>query len=293
MGGNNVRGGEMSKGHAWILTCLLAWTALLAGLVVLAGEPPTGPDWVRVLVSRNWQDRQRVGPLVLGQRKETTASLVGIVLSPIAAGEDFLDRGTPRNLAIELIGDLRLAEAVAVLCEWLTPKDGQVAFEGSRETNLSPAGTSLVKIGMPAVPAVLDMLATLGISSDDKGRYIHEVTGGAGHTRRVGPPIERSSPLGDQCLRILVEIKGLEETEARLRRDIAAETGEARKKNLEDALAALSRPSLREGFQHVQKQNEVREWSEWRGWWKRQEEEKARQKATEPQTPIQPALPAK
>lgn len=198
----------------------------------------------------------------------------------VVPNEPFYSSATPRNMAISLLGELRAAEAVPALAGWLRPRPGQnmIMLE---LTDLSPAGSALVKVGQPAVPALLDILASVGVSSEWKRTAVTEPD--RVHVRFVGPPRERYSPLGDQCLRILVRIKGLEETEAGLKRYIAAETDDARKKNLEDALSALSRPSLREGFQNIQAQKEAIERNEWAGWWKRQQEEQARQKAWGPQ----------
>lgn len=273
---------------------LLICAVGLASRANPADQIRQGEDWPQLIVSADSRDRTRGERFFVQQRGARIATLLQLVDSPVEEKEGFYQRNTARNIAIRLLGQLRAPEAVLPLARRLIPKTGQEsgATESLSDLVITPAGDALVEIGTPAVPAVVDILATVGVSSEDKGRYIHEERGGGGYTRRVGPPLEHSSHLGDQCLRILVYIKGLEETEAGLRREIAAETAESRKKNLEQALAALSRPSVREGFQSIQAQKEAREHNEWRGWWKKQEEEQARKKALQPHPEPQPAAPA-
>jgi hypothetical protein len=235
---------------------LLVCAVGFAPLVMPADETGRAVDWPELIVSADSRDRRRGEDVLLHQREETTAALLQVVQSPMEEREGFYQRNTARNTAIRLLGQLRAPEAVLPLAQWLIPRPGEQsgATESLSDLIMTPAGTALVQIGMPAV---LDILASIGVSSEDKGEYIHELRDGIGYTRRVGPPMERYSPLGDQCLRILVYIKGLEETEVGLRRYIAAETDGARKKNLEDALAALSRPALRDTFKMLQAQREA------------------------------------
>jgi len=260
-----------------MLVCALALGVMALG----ADQPGEQPDWRMLIVSSQGVERAQAEELVLQDRKATLSSLLQVLELPLEADEPFYSPATPRNTAIRVLGEWRAPEAVLAIAQRLMPISGQTTAS-TVATDLSPAGWALVKIGMPAVPAVMDILASAGVSSEDKGEYIHELIGGGGHTRRMGPPLEGSSPLGDQCLRILVLIKGLAETEAGLRREIAAETSDSRKKNLEDALAALGRPSLRQGLQNIRAQTEAREWSDWRGWWKREEEKQAKEKAPQP-----------
>ena len=58
---------------------------------------------------------------------------------------------------------------------------------------------------------------------------------------------EKRSPLGDDCLEILLTIEGSEAAEATLGRAISGEEDKTRKKNMEEALSALSRLYLQDG----------------------------------------------
>jgi len=281
----------MNPKKAAMVTILLVCAWALTALGLLAGEQNLQEHWRGMIVSPEGSDRMQAEKLFLEDRRATVSALLQVLDLPVRPDEPFYT-GSPRNSAIKLLGELRAPEAVPALTQWLVPRPGQSGVVDGL-MYLSPAGYALVKIGMPAVPAVVDILASVGVTSEDKGEYIHELRGGVGYTRHVGPRPERYSPLGDDCLRILVQIKGLEETEAGLRRYIAAETGETRKKNLEEALSALSRPSLREGFLNIQAQDEARDGNQWRGWWKKQEGEQARKKARQPQPEPQPAPPAR
>jgi len=270
-------------GGTSLLVCGAAW-----GVMVLsADEPLQQPEWRRLIVSRDGRDTARAAQTLLDEQRATVSSLLQVLELPVEQGEPFFEDGTPRNTAIKLLGNLRDPEAVPALAKWLMPRPGQEVGSVMRETFLPPAGTAIVKIGMPAVPAVLDILASVGVTSELKGTYVQE---GPGVTRYVGPPPEHRSPLGDFCLRILVDIKGLDETEACLRRYIAAEEGVTRKKNLEGALAFLRRPG-RDNSEKIQAQKEARDRSDWAGWWKKQEEQ-AKENAAQPQPEAQPAAPA-
>jgi hypothetical protein len=253
---------------------------------LLRGEAEKdGRQWQRLLAGPTEKDWDRAAEMVTEERRASIAELMRVASSPKTDNEPFYG-SSARNTAIALIGQLRAPEAVPALAQLLSAKAGQSVLRDGL-SSLSPAGKALVDIGMPAVPAVLDILAAVGVSSEDKGTYVHGERPGVGETWRVGPPLEKSSPLGDQCLRIVVRIKGLEETEAGLRRWIAAEPDARRRKNLQDALEALSRPALRKGFEIMQAQRESQERTDWAGWTRQEQEKKAQQQAVEPQ-PAQP-----
>jgi GNAT superfamily N-acetyltransferase len=240
---------------------LVTAAALACGLVMLAysvgGQEGTEQEgWRRLILSEGQADRRLASELVIGHRRETVSELLKILDLPLEEREDFY-APTSRNTAIGLLGKLRAAEAAPALAQWLAPRAGQGPSFSLDLSPFSPAGTALVEIGMPAVPVVMDLLAANGVSSEDSRTWVN--SGTPGEWRRVGPPPERVSPFGDECLRILVSIKGLEETEAGLRRAVSREDDEARKKNLEDALAALLRPALRQTFENRQAQKEARE----------------------------------
>jgi hypothetical protein len=237
---------------------------------LLAQAPGQGGDWRQLIVSSTEADRDRAADLVVQQHRETVSALLQVLSLPVKQNEPYYTSSTPRNTAIRLLGELRAPEAVPALAQWLIPRPGQ-SLNVMELTDLPPAGMALVKIGMPAGPAVLDILASNGVSSEDARTKVVDGI----HVRYVGPKPQRSSPLGDGCLRVLVRIKGLEETEVALRRSIAAETDEARKRNLEDALSALSRPGLRGVFEAQQAQKEAIERIEWRNWWAKEAARKA------------------
>ena len=243
--------------------------AILAGRA-LAQAPGQGEDWRQLIVSSIEADRDRAADLVVQERRETVSALLQVLSMPVKQREPYYSSSTPRNTAIRLLGELRAPEAVPALAEWLIPRPGQ-SLNVMELTDLPPAGMALVKIGMPAGPGVLDILASNGVSSEDARTKVVDGI----HVRYVGPKPQRSSPLGDGCLRVLVRIKGLEETEVALRKAIAAETDEARKRNLEDALSALSRPGLRGVFEAQQAQKEAIERIEWRNWWAKEAARKA------------------
>jgi hypothetical protein len=277
-----------TRAFSLLAVALLCAAGFVAVGVGAPASPHQGEDWRTLIVSRNVADWERAVDIVRQERRATVAALLTAIDRPVSKGEPFVFR-TPRNAAIGLLGELRAAEAVPALIGWLGSKPGQshAGYAGA----LPPAEAALIEIGNPAVPALLDILASTGVSSEPKGEYVHELRDGVGYTRYVGPPLEHVSRHGDMSLLILVGIKGLEETEAGLRRWVAAESDPTRKKNLQDALEALSRPSLRNGFEKMQADREAQERHEWAGWWTRQEQEKKAQQQTVGQQPAEPAPP--
>ena len=124
--------------------------------------------------------------------------------------EQFYINNTPRNTAMDLLGKYRSAEAVPVLTRWLVPRKGQ-GFVILEESILVPAGRALSRIGLPALPHLLDAIAEEG-----------------------------ASPRGDQCLKVLVSIVGGDAAAWRLQRQRAGTDDKDTIARLDAALTLLS-----------------------------------------------------
>ncbi len=199
--------------------------------------------WIQRLTSEDERERREARVSLVADREKTIASLLSIVSKPVTEREPFLLSNTPRNMAMSLLGRLRAKEAVPDLVSWLEPRKGQsfVVFE---EPALSPAGYALVEIGLPSVTPVLEIIRQKGCSSPDTRKRIVEGT----RIRFEPQKLEKYSPLGDEALRIIAWIKGVEETGFTLRKAIEAETDATTKENLQSALTLLNHPTSRGRF---------------------------------------------
>jgi len=120
---------------------------------------------------------------------------------------------------------LRAKEAVEDLTKWLSPKPGQVLIFGDFESYLfSPAGYALVEIGLPSVTHLAELLKSEG-----------------------------ASPLREQCIKIIVCIKGIPETELFLEDILAKETDNSKKENLKAVQRLLKEPKFRKIVEKVYK----------------------------------------
>jgi hypothetical protein len=144
-----------------------------------------------------------------------------VVNSPVEEGEQFYTSSTSRNIAISLLGKLRAKEAVTDLTRWLTPKTGQ-GLTFWEEMMFSPAGYALAEIGLPSVPPLFHLLK-----------------------------VEGNVALREQCIKIIVSIKGLPETELLLEDIFAKETDNSKRENLKSAQDLLKNPKFRKILENI------------------------------------------
>jgi len=198
-------------------------------------------NWTDLIRSRDQADRQEAGRIVTTEREKVIQELLAVVNSPVTKGEPFYDPATSRNVAIRLVGQLRAKEAVPALIGHLSPMEGQnlVRFN---ETMFSPAGYALIEIGLPSVPPLLDVLRKEGCTSPEMQKAIVE-----GSSVRFEPKeLKRHSPLGDQCLKIIIGMLGGQHTQLLLETAIKDEATAGKRDNLESALALLASPKISE-----------------------------------------------
>jgi len=180
-------------------------------------------DWRTLITSDNEKERMSAQRKWLIDRQETIEYLLSVIKTPIKDGEPFYSSTTSRNIAIFLLGKLRAKEAVTELTKWLIPKPGQ-SLVISEEQMFSPAGCALVDIGLPSIPPLLELLKS-----------------------------EEASILREQCIKIIVSIKGLRETELLFEDVVSKETNTAKRENLKVAQDMLKDPKFREILWNVYK----------------------------------------
>lgn len=180
-------------------------------------------DWKTLIRSHTEKERSLAHDLVLGDRKETVQHLLSVVNRPVEPGEPFYASSTSRNVAITLLGELRAAEGVWDLASWLSPKAGQ-ALTRVEMMMFSPAGEALVKIGLPSLQALAQVLKS------DPRRELRE-----------------------QCLKMIVQIKGLRGTELLVEDLVSVETDQKQKENLEAAQNVLQEPKFRNTLEKLDK----------------------------------------
>jgi len=180
-----------------------------------ANEAKKESNWKELIKSKEVKDRETAREILFNERKDTIDFLISVVNSPIKEGEDFNNFYTSRNIAMSLLGTFRAKEAVQALTQWLVPKPGQVM--SADETSLyTPAGQALVEIGLPSVRPVIERLK----QREDLYGYLFYY----------------------ECIKVLVSIKGVPETEHLLESAIAKETDADKKENLQIALDFMKEP---------------------------------------------------
>ena len=167
-------------------------------------KPGHTKEWMKLLVSDNKTEREQVMRASFIDRKEKIEYLISVAESPLRKGERFYDMSTARNIAIHLLGEMRAKEAVLALIDNLLLKEGQ---DGVASERFVAAEEALVKIGLPSIPALIQVIEKHGISwpVDRKSYY-----DGKTHIRLE--PLKVYSELGDMCLKTMVRIKGWEES---------------------------------------------------------------------------------
>jgi len=187
--------------------------------------------WRSLLVSDVEHQRRAGKDALLNRRKETIEYLLRVINQPVKHGEDFGDPATSRNTAIYLLGQLRAKEAAADLTGLLLPKPGQVYIIGNVEAYLySPAARSLIEIGLPSMPALLERLKSEG-----------------------------SDGIRVEWIKVIVAIIGLRQSETLLEDLFAIEKDEKKQTNIESAQALLGKPKLRKIFENIDKRRQ-RDW---------------------------------
>ena len=111
-----------------------------------------------LLKSRDDAARQRAYAALLGERQETIRGLLQIIDNPQSPVQQWINSGTPENLAIRALGDMRAVEAVPSLMKWISPPAEGYVMDRLTKLHESPAGVALAKIGKPADAALLDVL---------------------------------------------------------------------------------------------------------------------------------------
>jgi HEAT repeat protein len=182
-------------------------------------------DWHRLLVSGEDEALKSARQRFAVQREATIRELLKVVTSPIQNGESFWDR-TTRNTAIAMLGDMRASEAVPALVEKLMPHPEQSRLDGH---TTSPAERALAKIGMPAMPVLLEIVKEEGTWRGQSSRE----TDPTGETRAVPMPM---GSRGDRCLLTLGLILGPDLLEMLLQKELAGAKSEKVRANIATAL---------------------------------------------------------
>jgi hypothetical protein len=167
---------------------------------------------------------------VLNERKDTIDFLLSVVSSPVKEGEEFYTSNTSRNMAISLLGTYRAKEAVKALTQLLIPKEGQSTVVDETPT-YSPAGYALVEIGLPSVLPVIDRLKQ-GLKQEE---YIY------------------SYIFFNECVKVIVGIMNVPETECLLESEIAKEKDAGKKANLQKALDFMKEPTMHSWLEDMYK----------------------------------------
>lgn len=172
-------------------------------------------NWQELIKSEKTKDRESARDILFNERKDTVDFLLSIVNSPLKEGEEFYNYYNSRNTAITLLGTFRAKEAVKALTQWLAAKPGQSMTVD--EIHLyTPAGAALVEIGLPSIIPVIERMKQ---GEDLYGYFFY-----------------------NECIDVLVSIKGVQETEHLLESSIAKEADPEKKNNLQIGLEFMKEP---------------------------------------------------
>jgi hypothetical protein len=215
---------------------LLLPLAVTVFVALTGGEsgPVSPADLALKVASSSESERHRACEAVRQSFRRVTANLLAIVGTPMVDNEPF-DSSSPRNDAIRLLGELRAAEAVDELVTWLTPRP---EHSGQYFADRPPAHVALVKIGLPAVSALVGVIGEEGISPPFEG----EVTSspqGVVEVEYAEGYLERMSPKGDAALGILREILGEEGAAVALEERLSFQPTAERRANVRTAIERL------------------------------------------------------
>lgn len=183
-------------------------TILMVFVSVVFATETEKPKWLVLIMSEDSKERRQGEIIVLEQRDAIIKGLLSVVDSPVEKNEQFFLK-TPRNTAILLLGKFRAEEAIPSLIKWLVPKEGQDTTVWSGDIN-SPAGSALVKIGLPAVDPLIEVIKT-----------------------------EKPSALTEECAQVIFRILGTELAKAKLQSAFYNEKDEQKKRNIEEYLNRL------------------------------------------------------
>jgi biopolymer transport protein ExbD len=136
-------------------------TVLCAGIValILLSHSNAGEDdfskLLKNLRSKEKAEREKAAKAILEQHKQRIKALIDIVKEEYEKEKVWYNGpgGTPKNIAIDVLGKLRATEAIPILLKTIVPKPGQEAIY--EEEGNSSASSALSKIGVPAARAIM------------------------------------------------------------------------------------------------------------------------------------------
>ena len=157
-------------------------TVAVAFLAALSIAAISSNDNLRMIQDGDEEERTEAAKELLKQRQETIAGLLNIVRQPIADGELFYGDSS-RNTAIELLGDIRATEAAEELVKWAVVQPGQLEIVSELPVS-SPAGIALMKIGLPAIPFLIEEVKSRKNTNNviEYGRVVFLIKGKADAT---------------------------------------------------------------------------------------------------------------
>ena len=191
--------------------CLMCVFFFAAGVAAQEGARMNGTtDFRRMVRASSANERIAAKERIDDLRKQIIDQMIQVLNDPVDQREEWLTHTTSRNIALSILGDMRAAEAVPHIVKWLRPQGGQLGIEDHPD-RFSPAAKALVKIGKPAVPALIALIETEG------DEY----------------------PLKESLSTLLSEIDGKECAELVLRQALTKQSNAQSKQRIESALRKL------------------------------------------------------
>jgi hypothetical protein len=181
------------------------------------------PVWEKLIASSDERERAAGRKIVMDQYNNTMGYLIALANRPVKLNPEADVYEPQRSMAIELLGKIRAKEAVNCIISWLVPRPG-IMIESPKVRFFNAAGLALIEIGLPSVPPVAELL------KNESNPYIQ-----------------------DEYLKIILAIKGRQETEMLLENMLTKEKDQIKIENIKAAQALLKDPKRQGVFNSAAK----------------------------------------
>lgn len=140
--------------------CLLCFCIVLFR-VANAECTNSAQNIIKAVHSSSPAERLNALVMTVDVQRQLISEMISVLNEPVEFDSDWLDPKASYNVAITVLGELRADESVQHLIKWLRPQNKQ-GFCYPHPIRFSAAGFALIKIGKPAVPALIKLVCDEG-----------------------------------------------------------------------------------------------------------------------------------
>ena len=183
--------------------------------IVMAVDDTPAEDPMTLLQSTDLEDRHKALQMIAKERLRVVEGLLEIVRSPREAEDDlWLDQSSPRNMAIKMLGQMRVSDPVVfeVLANHLERPDGEeTPLTSDGIFTVCPAAIAFVSIGEPSTDKMIEIMATTPdvqrMRANQAHQILYDVEGQAEGDRLLTQAIkDEQDPERQQALQAHLEV---------------------------------------------------------------------------------------